>query len=168
MRSLISIDELKSSTVINKNVDDKYLLTAIETAQTIKLQQLIGSKLLYRLIDCVGDNGTWLGTADEYTLVTEYIQPYLKREVVSDIIVPLNYKVRNEGILQANQENMYLPTRADAMFVKEHYENEASFFATRLTNYIKLNIDKFPLYSECDNEIKANPQAKNTVIYLGK
>lgn len=166
MKLLISIEEIKTSTIVNNNVDEKYLLSSIETAQVIKLQQLIGSKLYNHLIDCIDDNGQWTGNNDEYELVKSYIQPYLKRQVVSDLIVPLSWKLRNEGVIQNTSENTYNPMRSDLMYVKEHYENEASYFATRLSNYLCENTTKFPLYLECGNPSK-NKNAKNTIIYLG-
>lgn len=167
MKTLISIDEIKSSTIINKNVDDAYILDAIETAQTIKLQQLIGTPLLDTLLSSIDDNGNWDGSEDNFKLVTEYIQPYLKRQIVSDIIIPLNYKIRNEGAIQISGENTNVPSQKDAIFIKEHYENEASFYAIRLNKYLSSNCSKYPDYiSSTNGGINANPKAKNTVLFL--
>lgn len=166
MISLISIDELKSTTIINKNVDEAYLNDAVQTAQDIKLCQLIGSKFLESLLNSIAEDGSWKGKEEDYFLVKKYIVPYLKKQVISDIIVPLNYKIRNEGSVNTTSEHVNLPSKNDAIFVKEHYEAEASFYAIRMTNYIKENIGKYPLYCS-QGDIKANSNAINTVIYLG-
>lgn len=167
MKTLISIDAIKSSTIVNKNVDDSYILDAIETAQTIKLQQLIGTSLLNKLLDSINDEGDWEGSDDDFRLVTEYIQPYLKRQVISDIIIPLNYKVRNEGLVQVSGENVQVPSQKDAIYIKEHYESEASFYAIRLDKYLEKNKSKFPEYKKAgEGEFKANKGAINSVIYL--
>lgn len=168
MKTLISIEEIKGTTIINNNVDEGYLRDAIETAQTINLQQLIGERLYKTLLDSVGSDGDWIGSNEYYNLVVDYIQPYLKRQVLSNIIVPLNYKVRNEGILQVQGENVYLPSRNDAIYVKEHYENEASFYANRLSDYLCAHQNDFPEYkSHLDGELRSNRNAINSVLYLG-
>lgn len=172
MKSLISINQLKGSTVINNNVDEMYLMEAIETAQDIKLCQLIGSKFLNELLDSVDDNGDWTGSETNYDFLIHYVQPYLKKQVISDVIIPLNYKIRNEGLLKVQPDHTFVPKNNDsldeAIYIKEHYEAEANFYATRMTNFLCENISMFPSYRNSnDGDIKANPNAKNTVIYLG-
>ena len=73
MKTLISIDEIKS-TILNENVDDKYILDAIFSVQSLQLQELIGSKLLNTLLNGLelNEEGESIFTLDDnyYNLIS--------------------------------------------------------------------------------------------------
>lgn len=52
---LISAKTLKENSIVNNNVDEMYLLPAIEYAQDAGLQPIIGTKLYNKLMDMVAD-----------------------------------------------------------------------------------------------------------------
>ena len=101
---LISEQTLKSNGVINNNVDGMYILPAIEYAQDAGLQPIIGTKLYNKLMDLVADGS--IGQSTDYkVLLDEYVTPYLLNKVTADIQIPLNYKLRNQGVVQNQTEN---------------------------------------------------------------
>lgn len=159
MKTLISIEEIKSTT-LNENVEDKFILDAISTVQSLQLQQLIGSELLTKLLDGIDETGAFTLNDDYYNLIINYIQPYLKKQVQASLIIPLNYKLRNAGLVTNTDNNFSIVGYKEAKSVEQYLSDEASAFADLLTKYLSANSAKFPEY-KCKNTIN------NTIIYFG-
>lgn len=163
MTKVFLIDEttLKSDTPLGDNVASENIRPAIETAQDIYLQQLIGSELLDRLYSDIA-NDKLEGHYKE--LVDEHVTNYLKYKVLSEITIPLAYKYRNAGVVQANGDHYQQTTLRDAQLVSSHYDLRANFYAERMSKFLCANSDKFPEYkSTRDNaDIKANPDSYKT------
>lgn len=165
---LISEKTLKSNGVINNNVDGMYILPAIEYAQDAGLQPIIGTKLYNKLMDFVAD-GSIVQATDYKFLLDEYVTPYLLNKVTADIQIPLNYKLRNQGVVQNQADNTIVPTMKDLQYVIQNYEYKAIFYGNRLSDYLMANKSKFPEYCKVDSgaDMHSNPNSYKTNIYLG-
>lgn len=165
---LISEATLKKNSVINNNVDGMYILPAIEYAQDAGLQPLLGTKLYNKLMDLVADGSIQTET-DYKVLLDEYITPYLLNKVTADIQIPLTYKLRNQGVVQQTDANVYQPSMKDLQFVIQNYENKANFYGSRLSDYLHANHSKYPEFCKVDSiaDMPSNSGAYNTGIYLG-
>ena len=164
---LLSEKRLKEDSLVNNNVDVMYIYPAIQTAQELGLQPLLGTKLYKKLIQIVEDNAE--GNERYYFLLDEYVIPYLEMKVMSDIQIPLMYKMRNAGMVQNMVENTAIPTMKDAQYLVEYYDNKAKFYANRMSDYIIANRTDYPEYCNCSDcsEMPSNPMSYNTNIYLG-
>ena len=109
---LLSEQRLKEDSLINNNVDSMYIFPAIQTAQEIGLQPLLGTKLYNKLLEVV-ENG---GDEQYFDLLDSYVIPYLEMKVMADIQIPLAYKIRNGGLVQNTSENTTLPDRGAGSF----------------------------------------------------
>lgn len=165
---LISTATMKKNSVVNNNVDDMYLLPSIEIAQDAGLQPLLGTKLYNKLMDLVEDSSITGATEYKY-LLDEYITPYLINKATADIIIPLSYKMRNQGVVQQTSEYTYSPSLKDTQYVIQNYENKANFYGNRLSDYLKANRKKFPEYCSVDSsaDMPSDSGAYKTGIYLG-
>ncbi len=165
---LISTATMKKNSVVNNNVDDMYLLPSIEIAQDAGLQPLLGTKLYNKLMDLVEDSSITGATEYKY-LLDEYITPYLINKATADIIIPLSYKMRNQGVVQQTSEYTYSPSLKDTQYVIQNYENKANFYGNRLSDYLKANRNKFPEYCSVDSsaDMPSDSGAYKTGIYLG-
>lgn len=162
---LISEDTLKSETIINDNTGSEYIKPAIETAQDIYLQQLIGSELLDKLYDLVENGQIEVEANSHYKeLIDEHITNYLKYMVLSEITIPLAYKYRNAGVVQATGDHYQQTTLKDAQLVANHYTLRANFYSERMSKFLCTNSGKFPEYkSTRDNaDMMADPDAYKT------
>lgn len=164
---LLSEKRLKEDSLVNNNVDTMYIFPAIQIAQELGLQPLIGTRLYKKLVSIVENNCT--GEEQYYYLIDEYVIPYLEMKVMADIQIPLMYKIRNVGMVQNSSDNTTIPSMKDAQYLVDFYDNKAKFYANRMTDYIMANLDKYPEYfnsTDC-SDLPANPMAYNTNIYLG-
>ena len=164
MTYFITIEELKQTT-FNTNLDNEYIAPALEEAQSIYLREIIGD-LLYNSITNKIDSET---LSDKYlTLVNQYIKPYLTYKVQSVIVIPLNNKTRNAGIINQYDQGFNTSTMKDTAYLADHYNSRAEFYANRLTTYLQKNAADFPEYGYSDDNITQPTETQNvTTIYLG-
>ena len=165
MTYFITVEELKQTT-FNANLDNEYIVPALEEAQSIYLREILGD-LLYSSIENRIDSETLGGKY--LTLVNQYIKPYLTYKVQSVIVIPLNNKTRNAGIINQYDQGFNTSTMKDTAYLAEHYDSRAEFYANRLTTYLQKNAADFPEYGYSDDNVTQPTTSQNvTGIYLGK
>ena len=164
MTYFITIEELKQTT-FNANLDNEYIAPALEEAQSIYLREIIGD-LLYNSIANKIDSETLSGQYQ--TLLSQYIKPYLTYKVQSVIVIPLNNKTRNAGVIQQYDQGFNTSTMKDTAYLADYYNSRAEFYANRLTVYLQKNADSFPEYGYSEDNITQPTESQNvTTIYLG-
>lgn len=132
---LISEDYLKTESFLDDNVSGKYLLTAIKMAQDIELQSIIGTNLLHSIQKKVFDNVIELEDNWRYKdLLDNYIQPFLLYQVLSEIVIPISYKMSNFGVMQSSDEKDYAVDNKQINLVKKFYFDKANVYKERLQN----------------------------------
>ena len=95
---LVSENKIKAFTNINKNVDIDAIRAEISLAQDIHLQNILGTKFYDHLLNQVSSTGNTF-SADELTLVNEYISPFLIQVAYFEMIPHLHYRSMNIGIV---------------------------------------------------------------------
>jgi hypothetical protein len=149
---LISEATLKSYSLINDNVDGMYLFPAIQSAQDIDLDTVIGTALNLKLQDLVktGEINT-----DKYAayreLLDQYITPYLCWQVMSTVQTAINYKMTNSGVIENQDENKTKLDFYNARLLQDQYTKYANSYALKLKNYLCTNSSKYPEYHKCIN-----------------
>lgn len=132
---LISEDYLKSESFLDDNVSGKYLLTAIKLAQDVELQSIVGTKLLQSIQKKVYDNEIDLDANSYYKdLLDNYIQPFLLYQVLSEIVIPISYKMSNFGVMQSSDEKDYAVDNKQVNSLRTYYQNKANVYKERLQN----------------------------------
>lgn len=166
---LINENILKSETILNDNVGSEFIRPAIEASQDMYLQQLIGTELIEKLYALVVDKTINSESNAAYkTLLDDYITNYLKYKVLAEITIPLAYKYRSSGLVQSTGDHYQQSTLRDATMVQNHYEMRATFYAERLTKYLRANSNLYPEYMSTrdSTDMQANPDAYQTNILL--
>lgn len=166
MVRLITNEQLKADGFINKNLEDEYLNTAVEEAQLVWLKEILGDNL-YNTLEAMVEAETITGIYEE--LLDEYIVVYLKYKVCSLLAVPLNFKLRNAGVVTQYSPEMNTSSLEDTKFIEEFYSNKADFFANRLSKFLLLNKKDIPEYKYCCKQV-TNPNETHPTcsIYLGR
>ena len=59
----------------------------------------------------------------------------------------LTFKVRQVGVVQLSDEKINTLQLNNLMFLKQRYDNQASYYSILLYNYIKHNRSKYPEFS---------------------
>lgn len=164
MANFISPDELRNS-VLNANVETEYIQPAIDEAQGIYLREILGDRLYNALVNKIESetlDGKYL------TLVENYIKPYLTYMVQSLIVIPVNYKIRNAGVVNQYDNGFSTTDMKDTQYVKEYYDTKAQFYGNRMTEFLQKNSADIPEYGYSESNITQPTTSQNvTGIYLG-
>lgn len=160
---LISEETLKTYSLVNDNIDGKYLLPAIQTAQDIDLETLIGKALLDKLCKLV-ETGEIVNDSKYRTLLDDYITPYLVWQVMSNLQLGINYKLSNSGVITNDDERKSRLDYRNNQLLQEQYKHYADSYAIKLKDYL-CNGD-YPEYYQCVNYSHAE-DVELCGIYLG-
>lgn len=160
---LISEETLKTYSLVNDNIDGKYLLPAIQTAQDIDLETLIGKALLDRLCKLV-ETGEIVNNSKYRTLLDDYITPYLVWQVMSNLQLGINYKLSNSGVITNDDERKSKLDYRNNQLLQEQYKHYADSYAIKLKDY--LCSGDYPEYHQCVNHSHAE-DVELCGIYLG-
>lgn len=146
---LTSPDFIRLNSNISDNVNSKVLSTAIREVQEDELQEILGQLLFEKLQDLVysGDIEELEYTA--YKNVLDKSQMFITYRVIAEIIIMLNAKIDNAGLIQTSDENMDPMTLEDTLTLKQHYDTKASHYAYLLQNYLMEHLSELPELTEC-------------------
>lgn len=138
---LITEQQVRTQSLLGENVDSAFIMAAIQYAQMIDLQEVLGTKLYEEILHEV-EIQTFKKT--EYRkLLDDYIQPYLIQQVLSEIVVPLQVKYKNAGLIINNDTHYQSMSMNDCVKVRDEYMHKATFLAGRLISFIKNNLEAF-------------------------
>jgi Na+/H+ antiporter NhaB len=154
----ISIELLKDQSVINENVDSKLLQPTLIMVQDIYLKQVVGKELYAELITQINAESV---TALNTTLLTDYIQPYLINKVVSELVIDVNYKVKNKALMVGSSDNAQPLDTTGMSIIQTKYRNIAESYRVNLVDYLLDNFTDYPLFNNC------NSQSEIPNIFLG-
>ena len=161
MKYLITPEELKSNGFLNQNIDDQYITTALEEAQDIYLREIIGDNLYNKLLN---HKSIEPDIYDE--LIDNHVKYFLKYKIASLLCMVVNFKIRNAGVITQYSQDITPTTMEDTKSVMNYFNQQADFYANRLTKFLQTN--HIPEYSYSCNQI-TEPNEKHPVcsIYLG-
>ena len=144
---LTSPDFIRNNSNISDNVNSKVLATAIREVQEDELQEILGQLLFEKIKEMVND-GTIVENA-VYKNVLDKSQMFITYRVIAEIIVMLNMKIDNAGLIQTRDENMDYMDLDDTMTLKNYYDTKASHYAYLLQNYLMEHLGEIPELTEC-------------------
>lgn len=164
---LISEQTLKKYTLINDNVDGMYILPAIQSAQDIDLDTIIGPVLNNKLQQLVKNSDIVQPKYEKYkVLLDEYVTPYLCWQVMTNIQIAVNFKLSNSGVIENYDERKNRLDYTHSKALSDQYQKYANAYATKLKNYLCTNSNQYPEYHQTLNhEGEEGPRLCS--IYLG-
>lgn len=160
---------IRSVTIIDNNLQSKYLLSAIREAQDVGLQQIIGTPMLRKLKSLV-ENDTINSTSNAaYKALLDESQLYLAYQTITNLCLTTNVKVSNGGLQQTSDENLNVLSVSDTFVIRDQYQGKADFYARRLQDYILNHRSELPEISErkCTQMNAELHSAASTSVWLG-
>lgn len=145
---LTSPDFIRNNSNISDNVNSKVLATAIREVQEDELQEIIGQLLFEKLQDLISDNTIGNLENEAYKGVLDKAQMFITYKVIGELIVMLNIKIDNAGLIQTKDENMDYMGLSDTMTLKNYYDTKASHYAYLLQNYLMEHLNEIPELTE--------------------
>ncbi len=140
----IDVAYLKANTSIEQNVDDSKLNPYIIKANETHIQQALGSSF-YNHLGLAISGGTL--TANENSLITDYIQPALAEFAYYEAYPHIGVKSTNKGNVQQNSDNSISVDLAWTKYLRGAILDIAEFQLKRLNNELVLNSNLYPEYT---------------------
>ncbi len=139
----ISEQYIKDTSIIDENVDDKYIQQTIVEVQDIYIKPILGSALFDQIDAQIAAANI---SAVNTTLLNTYIQPVIKHYVLYEGMDLFTFKVTNKSIMKKKSDNSDPVETNDVERLMEKYKNKAELYAQRLTNYLIANSSTFTLF----------------------
>ena len=134
---------IKDNTLIDGNVDMKYITITIADAQRIHVMPILGTAL-YNELDTQIVAGTL--TALNTTLLNDYIQDALKFWVIYEGIDLFTYHITNKNVSTKSSDNSQPIQQVDVIRLMDRNRDKAEFFSERVTKYLIENYTSYPLF----------------------
>lgn len=141
---------LKENTLIDGNVDVKYLNNLIIDAQRLHILPILGTAL-YNQLDTQIVAGTT--TALNQTLLDDYIQDALKYWIIYEGIDIFTYHVTNKSVSTKTSDNSQPVQQIDVIRLMDRNKEKAEFFSERVTKYLCANEASYPLYNNAGSSV---------------
>ncbi len=146
------------------------IVPVIKVCQEIYILPLIGTGLYERLQDGIDAPDL---TADETTLLQDYIRDCLIYHVVAELADHLTYQFWNKGVMKKQSDLAETVPQNELFDIKNKYKNFAEYYGQRLMKYLVQAAGEGNKFSEYLNPgngfdtIVPKKNAYNTGIYLG-
>lgn len=132
----ISANYIYNNSVINSNVDEKYIIPTIDLCQKMYLIPILGTALYDEIKgQIIADTLT----SDNTTLLNDYIQDVLLYYVLFEGIAIFTYKIENKSVVKKNGETAQPIDSQEVQMLRDMYKDRAEFFAERCTKYLLEN-----------------------------
>jgi len=151
---IISPAFTKENTVLHYNIDDGYLKPLIDSTQNTFVRPILGSALFDEVLTQI-KAGTV--SADNETLIKDYLRDALKWEVCHKFTRIGTYKLRNKGAGTKSGDGFTPLSESELVTAKNIFKDNADFYRRKLKLYLKENSSTYPLY--------ANPPTGVDVVY---
>lgn len=139
----ISVQYVKENSIVDENVDEKYIRIAIQKAQKNFILYFIGTGLYNEIASQIQANTlSGLNT----TLLDSYIAPCLLSYTLVELSPFLLYKMSNRNLGVKEADKVTASDWATMDKVMERFENDAQLEAKKLKDYLLENQTQYPLY----------------------
>lgn len=146
----ISRNDLVKNTIIDGNVQADKLMHFIDIAQTIHIQNYLGTDL-YNKIKTMIDDGSITGTIYE-TLLVDHVQPMLIHYAMVDFLPFAAYQIKQGGIFKHVSENAETVDKNEVDYLVEKERSLAEYYTRRFIQFMDFNQQSFPEYTSNTND----------------
>lgn len=143
----ITAQTVVDNSVINENVDTKLVEPFILMAQNLHIERIVGTGIFRELVTQVAAATV---SADNATLLNDYIRPALLPWVVYEALPFLNYKITNKSVSKKDSDNSTPSDLSEVQYLRKVVRDVAEYMSQRMTAYLleQSQQGKYPLYKQ--------------------
>ena len=151
----IDSDYIKAYSQVGGNVDEKYFLSAILTAQDKYIQPILGTNLFKDIQANIDDLSA--ANTNYPTLVNDYIRMCTMRWSLVELYPYLSNKLLNSSISQVSGDNATPISKDEVDSLISLERNNAQFYAERMIDYLQANTSLYPKYNSIASSDQMQP-----------
>lgn len=154
---LITETYIKQNSPVTEAIQMKDLFPHILAAQELYIQDIIGSEFYNHILTAFNDETL---TADEITLVQDFIKPAILWRTISLALPWLQFNLRAKGVLTNTDDNAVPTSTLDLKFLLNEAVGRAQFNEDLIRKYLCKNGNLFPLYQSQDGLTPPNKRSR--------
>ncbi len=160
------IDEadVKGLGFVSNEIDTAKITPYIEIAQDKYIEDELGTALSSDLKDGIENTNL---TAEETTLIDNYITPALKWWVVVEMLPFISFQITNKGAINRIGEMSEPVSPEDSRVTREHAKDNAERYQNIMINFLKDNFSDYPSYKPERESRTAYKNAFKSSFYFG-
>jgi hypothetical protein len=161
---LCSEETFRILTPVGGSVDFDKVVPFLKMAQTIYLQDKVGTNLLVKVKELTESGDIDLpGNAHYKVLRDEYMTPILAFAAAGDFIKRHAIEITNLGVFRNSPENAFLPEMSEVATYAQDMADKASYMVSRMNDYIIYRATEFPeFYNNSNGNVYPRYGAKRT------
>lgn len=140
----ISESYIKENSIIDENVDVKLIRSVIKEAQDIHIHPLIGTGLYNELETQINTGSV---TADNTTLINNYIRKALMYWVIVEGLDVFLYRVDNKSLSKRSSDNAQPVGEGELIRMIGRMQVKAEWYSERVSRFLCENSLTYPLYT---------------------
>lgn len=140
---IISEDFVRSNTNVSKNIQDKFIQSAVREATDIDFEQIVGADLLDKLKNLILKNEVGLPVNRKYKKLLEISKYFLAYSAVTRLIVISSVKIDNIGANVTNDDKATTIDFDDLFRLEKYYQNKADVYKKKIQDYLHKNKSDF-------------------------
>lgn len=161
---LISVNDLKSNTILEQNLEEHVILPQIVSSHIIDLQEVLGDKFYENLLEKVRTETT---NTNEDFLIDTYIIPYLLQISLYRCLPYIRAKMENSSIVLKETDTQKSVDLTELKYLRGDIKNDAEFLKQRLIRYLCDKSNLFPDYNNPDLLVPIKSSYRGVGIFLG-
>lgn len=150
--ALMTAGQVRAEVIPNEDFDESLINNKIVLVQRKYLRDLLGEDFFDEIVEQHHDNTL---TADNDTLLDDYIKPMLAHYVVYECFPQIKSNITSSGIVTLDHEFTSPASREDYAALRNQILAHGDDLRAELIYYIKkqqeADSSKFPLYDKKDN-----------------
>lgn len=152
---LITDDQVKELATLNKNATVSTSMgSQIRVCQETRLKPFLGDDFYAELMS---QASTSTLTADNLTLLSGYIRPYLANWLLYDNLPHIWAQTREQGVVNMRGDYADNVGQDQMILVREQYEQAAKAYEQQMKKFLCKYSSVYPLYCTGEQQYKATP-----------
>lgn len=139
--NFISESKLKQFSLLDDNTSMNYINPSLKFVQDKYMSNILGKELYFEIAEQIKNDN--LTTAND-KLLNDYIHNVLLWALMAEIQIPLNFKFRNQGYVENNNEDGSNAHLNEIKYTKQFYQNTAQFYMAELEEFLINNRKDYP------------------------
>lgn len=144
---MINVQDLKTLTPIEGNVDSDFITPFIKIAQDKHILPVLGTNLFDKIKELIEDDELDNAGNESYKELHELIKPCLAHYVNVDYIPFNTYKLKNASVTQGTPENAIPISKSEMDALIGLAMDTAESYLSRIEEYLCANSEDLPEYN---------------------
>lgn len=127
---------IKANTSVNSNINDKYLMAAIQEVQDTKVRNLLGNQLFDKVTSLISNNTISKDENKVYYNLLLLLRPFIVYSVLIKVNLNVFARATNGGVVKSNDDTFSSVSLEELKYLNSQYNNAINTYYRLLQEYL--------------------------------